>query len=175
MSAPVHDLSDLFSFAPPRHDPSLSIDHPPLPSPTATDPMDWSARFDALIVIRERELALARRLPIDMQERVPTASGVYAIYYRDRLVYIGSADKMRGRLREHRASVRSAGRIDRGEVAYIFILCSRHASLAIESRLIAHYAPPWNSTGFGSKVNGNGRRHQRPSKWDVTFGRPVRR
>jgi Eco29kI restriction endonuclease len=102
-----------------------------------------------------------------------TAAGIYAIYHLKELVYLGSAANLRTRLREHAKSIESASELKIYEFFYRVVPCGKVAALAVEKHLIAEYQPRWNRTGFGSKTNGNGRRHGQPSSWDADYGRAV--
>jgi hypothetical protein len=109
----------------------------------------------------------------------PPLSGVYALYFKGELVYIGKASKgttkskrtLRARLSEH------VGKIDgRRNIALSDVTCRYLTFItewwvfAAEFALIAHYRPEWNESGFGSKTPGVGRPGTaRVSRFDDKF------
>lgn len=109
----------------------------------------------------------------------PQSSGVYALYHKDRLVYVGKASKgttkskrtLRARLNEHVAKISGRKNIKLGEVTCRYLtFSSEWWVFAAEFALINHYAPEWNASGFGSKVPGKGRPGtERVSRWDDQF------
>lgn len=112
----------------------------------------------------------------------PANSGVYAIYFRDELVYVGKASKettksgrtLRSRLSEHRIKIAGRQNIELAEVACRYLtFSSEWWVFAAEYALIVHYKPKWNYSGFGSKTPGAGRPGtSRVSIWNEQF--PVR-
>lgn len=109
----------------------------------------------------------------------PHASGIYALYYKDRLVYIGKASKgttkskrtLRARLTEHvsKISGRKNITLDNMKCRYL-TFSSEWWVFAAEFALITHYQPEWNESGFGSKVPGAGRPGtERVSRWNELF------
>ena len=96
----------------------------------------------------------------------PLASGVYAIYFRDEMVYVGKASKettksgrtLRARLSEHRIKISTRQNIALDDVQFRYLTFnSEWWVFAAEYALIVHYAPKWNYSGFGSKTPGAGR------------------
>jgi hypothetical protein len=109
----------------------------------------------------------------------PQTSGVYVLYFRDKLVYIGKASKgttkskrtLRSRLAEHTAKIseRENIRLDEMKCRYL-TFASEWWVWAAEFALIMHYKPEWNASGFGSKVPGKGRPGtDRVSRWNELF------
>ena len=109
----------------------------------------------------------------------PRESGVYALYYRGELVYVGKASKettksgrtLRARLGEHRIKIagRSNITIDEVQVRYL-TFSSEWWVFAAEYALIVHYSPTWNYSGFGSKTPGAGRPGtDLVSRWNELF------
>ncbi|MGA2031793.1 MAG: Eco29kI family restriction endonuclease [Thermoguttaceae bacterium] len=109
----------------------------------------------------------------------PPRSGIYALYYKNVLVYVGKASKgltksgrtLRARLNEH---VRKIGR--RQNITLADMQCryltftSEWWVFAAEFAVIVHYRPAWNESGFGSKTPGKGRPGtERVSRWDDLF------
>jgi hypothetical protein len=109
----------------------------------------------------------------------PLLSGIYALYYKGELVYLGKASKattkskrtLRARLNEHVGKIERAQGISCADLTCRYLtLASEWWVFAAELALIAEYKPAWNFTGFGSKVPGKGRPGtERISRWDKQF------
>jgi Eco29kI restriction endonuclease len=109
----------------------------------------------------------------------PALSGIYSLYYGNKLVYVGKASKgttkskrtLRDRLGEHAKKISERQNISLSEVQCRYLtLASEWWVFAAEFALITHYLPEWNASGFGSKVPGVGRPGtERVSKWDEQF------
>lgn len=109
----------------------------------------------------------------------PTSSGVYALYYREKLVYIGKASKgttksertLRDRLNEHVGKISGRQNIALTEMQCRYLIfASEWWVFAAEYAIIAHYRPEWNESGFGSKTPGKGRPGtERISRFDDRF------
>ncbi|MDQ3333199.1 MAG: Eco29kI family restriction endonuclease [Planctomycetota bacterium] len=138
-------------------------------------------RFDLDRAIRDQvveKLEASPKLPLS--KRVgPQKSGIYVLYFKNELVYVGKASKettksgrtLRARLDEH------AGKIGKREnISLVGVSCrfltfeSEWWVVAAEFALITLFAPAWNYSGFGSKVAGIGRPGTgRISDWDSRF------
>ena len=109
----------------------------------------------------------------------PPSSGIYALYYKRALVYVGKASRgttkskrtLRARLSEHAAKIAGRKNISLDDMRCRYLtLESEWWVFAAEFALIAHYEPEWNASGFGSKVPGKGRPGtERVSRWDDLF------
>lgn len=102
----------------------------------------------------------------------PAAQGVYALYRRGRLVYAGKAlqTKLARRLNEHYRKIESRRNIDvTGMTCRFLVIGGSWFVRAAEDALIQHYAPEWQSSGFGSHVPGIGRPGVRRSRWDTEY------
>jgi hypothetical protein len=109
----------------------------------------------------------------------PLASGIYALYFKGRLVYVGKASRgttksrrtLRARLSEHVAKIKGRKNISLDDVECRYLtFASEWWVFAAEFALITHYQPEWNASGFGSKVPGVGRPGtQRVSRWNEAF------
>lgn len=109
----------------------------------------------------------------------PSESGIYALYYRGSLVYVGKASKgttkskrtLRARLAEHVGKISGRDKISMDEMTCRYLTFdSEWWVFAAEYALIAHYAPEWNTSGFGSKTPGKGRPGtDLVSSWDQRF------
>jgi hypothetical protein len=109
----------------------------------------------------------------------PQASGIYALYFKKRLVYIGKASKgttkskrtLRARLGEHVAKIDTRQNITVADVKCRYLtFSSEWWVFAAEFALMTHYQPEWNTSGFGSKVPGVGRPGtHRVIRWNELF------
>jgi len=117
---------------------------------------------------------------LPLQKNVgPHSSGIYALYFNGKLVYIGKASKgttkskrtLRGRLNEHVSKIEGRPNITLDDMTCRYLTFqSEWWVFAAEFALIAHYDPPWNESGFGSKVPGKGRPGtHRVSRWNEQF------
>ena len=116
---------------------------------------------------------------LNLAERGPRESGVYALYFKGRLVYIGKASKdttksgrtLRDRLGEHRRKIAKHQNISLADMQFQYLtFVSEWWVIAAEFALITHYDPKWNESGFGSKTPGSGRPGtHRVSSWDELF------
>lgn len=145
----------------------------------ASDPHAFEFDLDRGIreqVVRQLEaspeLALSRNV-------APAKSGVYALYYKNELVYVGKAVSeltkskrtLRARLNEHISKINGRRSITTGDMRCRFLTFgSEWWVVAAEFALIAHYSPSWNASGFGSKTPGKGRPGtERVSRFDELF------
>jgi hypothetical protein len=109
----------------------------------------------------------------------PNESGIYALYFRNELVYIGKASKgttksqrsLRARLGEHVSKLSQRSGLLMADVSCRYLVFdSEWWVFAAEFALISHYSPEWNDSGFGSKTPGIGRPGtSRISKFDAKF------
>ena len=109
----------------------------------------------------------------------PRESGVYALYFREKLVYIGKASKgvtkskrtLKDRLAEHCVKITGRQNISLSDMKCRYLtFASEWWVFAAEFALMNHYRPEWNESGFGSKVPGKGRPGtDRVSKWNTLF------
>lgn len=153
-----------------------------MPSP-AQDPHHFDFDLDRGIreqIVEKLEKSPLFRLANDVG---PQASGVYALYFKSKLVYIGKASKgttkskrtLRARLNEHVGKI-SEAEAARENITLAEVQCryltfhSEWWVFAAEFALMTHYEPAWNASGFGSKVPGVGRPGtHRVSRWDELF------
>jgi hypothetical protein len=108
----------------------------------------------------------------------PAESGIYALYHKQKLVYIGKASKgttksersLRERLNEHVRKIEGRKNISLSEIQCRYLtFVSEWWVFAAEFAIIAHYHPEWNESGFGSKTPGKGRPGIYTSRWDERF------
>ena len=150
-----------------------------LPAPPTSDPHFFD--FDLDRGIREQVVEKLEASPLlHLKKNVgPALSGIYALYHKGDLVYIGKASKgttkskrtLRSRLNEH---VSKLGR--RQNLELIDLQCryltfvSEWWVFAAEFALMVHYNPYWNASGIGSKTPGKGRPGtERVSRFDKMF------
>jgi hypothetical protein len=149
----------------------LSGKHPPFADTLPSQSGNLRDRYAALHAEVDRVLIASPRVPIMARETLRQESGVYAIFHQGSLAYIGSTHAIRGRLAKHAQTIKQADAIDAFAVSYVVAYCGKHDAKGAEGALIDHYAPPWNSMGFGSNAAGRGRKNQRDSRWNLAFGR----
>jgi hypothetical protein len=109
----------------------------------------------------------------------PQASGIYALYLRGALVYVGKASRgttkskrtLRARLSEHVGKISGRKNISLADMKCRYLtFASEWWVFAAEFALMAHYRPEWNESGFGSKTPGIGRPGTaRVSRWNEQF------
>lgn len=159
----------------------MIVGHPPgsLARRVESDPHHFD--FDLDRGIREQvvqKLETSPLLRLDKSIGSPS-SGIYALYYRHNLVYVGKASRsttvskrtLRARLNEHAGKISGRQNITLTEMACRYLTFdSEWWVFAAEFSLITHYDPEWNKSGFGSKVPGKGRPGtERISVWDKQF------
>ena len=113
----------------------------------------------------------------------PALSGIYALYFKGKLVYVGKASRgttkskrtLRSRLSEHVGKIERRQNITLAQMKCRYLtFSSEWWVFAAEFALMMHYQPEWNASGFGSKMPGVGRPGtHRISRWDDLF--PLRK
>ncbi|MFT3883201.1 MAG: Eco29kI family restriction endonuclease [Gemmatales bacterium] len=138
-------------------------------------------RFNLDLAIREQLIDSLERSPLCNLTKGagPHLSGIYVLYWKKKLVYVGKATKeltkskrtLRVRLDEHVGKIGSRRNINLPDMSCRYLTFeSEWWVFAAEFALITHYQPEWNNTGFGSKVPGAGRPGtHRISAWDQQF------
>jgi hypothetical protein len=120
-------------------------------------------------LIQKFEASPAHPLTEDI---APPEKGVYALYWKGKIVYAGKAlqTTLRRRLGEHARKIAGRKNISLPQVACKFLIIESDWFVrAGEHALIESYDPQWNLSGFGSHVPGRGRPGIRRSKWDTEF------
>jgi hypothetical protein len=148
-----------------------------VPTPTNEHEFD----FDLDRGIREQvveKLESSPLLPLSKQVG-PAESGIYALYYKNKLVYIGKASKgttkskrtLHTRLCEHVGKIQGRKNISLDDMKCRYLTFkSEWWVFAAELAMITRYEPEWNTSGFGSKIPGVGRPGtERVSRWDDQF------
>jgi hypothetical protein len=89
----------------------------------------------------------------------PLQPGVYVIFRRRVPVYVGQAQKLRSRLRDHYKKIENRRGITVDEVSCRFLTIKKMWEVArAEDALIRRYNPQWNGIpGFSMHVPGGGR------------------
>ncbi len=146
---------------------------------SADDPHRFE--FDLDRGIRTQAVEKLEQSPgLPLQKGVgPSDSGVYALYFKGTLVYIGKASKgttkskrtLRSRLNEHVGKISGRKNISLSDMTCRFLtFSSEWWVFAAEFALISHYDPEWNGSGYGSKTPGSGRPGtHRVSRWNEQF------
>jgi|TARA_R100000049_G_C1955160_1_gene108181 hypothetical protein len=110
---------------------------------------------------------------------VPNAQGVYQLFLRGRLVYIGKTDAQAGlkqRLSRHAWNIKSRHNLDVKEITFKAIQVLVFSAMDLETALISFYReadgpPVWNGSGFGN--NDPGRRRDttalKPEGFDALY------
>lgn len=136
--------------------------------------------FDLDRGIREQvveKLEQSPLLPLDKGVG-PQGSGIYALYFRGNLVYVGKASKgttksqrtLRSRLNEHVGKISGRQNISLHDMECRFLVFSSEWwVIAAEFALISHYDPEWNGSGYGSKTPGKGRPGVRRNLWNDLY------
>lgn len=125
--------------------------------------------FDLPTALLKQVIALfdkmsAAPLAPDDTALIPNAKGVYQLFHRGRLVYVGKVDSktgLRHRLSRHAWNIKSRGNLDVRNLSFKAIQVLVFSAMDLEKALIAHYKkekqpPVWNGSGFGN--NDPGRR-----------------
>lgn len=118
-------------------------------------------KFDLDRAIRERVVEALERSPLLAlrKDAGPKLSGIYALYWKGRLVYVGKATKgltrskrdLFTRLSAHAEKIDGRQNITLSEMTYRYLTFeSNWCVFAAECVLIAHYKPEWNNMGFDS-------------------------
>ena len=152
-------------------------------SETADDPHHFDFDLDRGIRAQVVEKLEASPLLPLVKGVGPSLSGVYALYCKGQLAYIGKASKgttrskrtLRARLSEHAGKIEKRQNITLNDMQCRYLtFSSEWWVFAAEFALITHYQPEWNASGFGSKTPGIGRPGtDRISRWNDRF--PLRK
>lgn len=148
-------------------------------SAAETDPHRFVFELDRAIrdqVLEKLEQSPTVKLALDI---APKESGVYALFHKRTLVYVGKASKastkskrtLRSRINEHVRKISARQNISLDEMECRFLTIESDWFVwAAEFALINSFTPEWNNSGFGSKVPGAGRPGtDRVSKWNAMY------
>ena len=111
---------------------------------------------------------------------LPTERGVYHLFQKGMLVYVGKTDDLQGRLDDHRKKISGRHNIDLGEMGFKCLTVPRNWNpLAHEEQLIQYYREnkggcDWNGSSFGAHDPGRERDSTKksPDGFDRQF--PIR-
>lgn len=150
-------------------------------SPRHAPASEHHFEFDLDRGIREQAVEKLENSPLlQLRKGVgPLESGIYALYFKGKLVYIGKASKsttksgrtLRARFGEHVGKISGRENIDIADMQCRYLtFASDWWVFAAEFALIAHYKPEWNGSGYGSKTPGKGRPGtDLVSRWNAKF------
>ena len=112
---------------------------------------------------------------------LPNSRGVYQLFHENKLVYIGKADSLPKRLREHHHKISGRQNITTNQMGFKCLSVHENwTALAPESSLISHYKSSaddeceWNGIGFGTHDPGRIREKtdKPPDGFDMRY--PIR-
>jgi len=108
-------------------------------------------------------------------QRLPPVMGIYGLYLRGQLVYIGKAtgqNHLRMYLWDHAHKIGGRKNIKFSQLQCRFLMIAEEWVHYAEHHLIDHYKPEWNGSGFGSHIPGAGRPGVKgPPTWDQKYPR----
>ena len=103
----------------------------------------------------------------------PQKTGIYGLYVKGVLVYIGKAtgkSNLRRRFSEHARKIKPRKNILLSQMECRFLIIAEEWVHYAEHHLISHYDPEWNGSGFGSHIPGAGRPGIKgPPTWDQKY------
>jgi Uri superfamily endonuclease len=92
---------------------------------------------------------------------IPEAQGVYMLFHRGGVAYIGKTDAeagLRKRLERHARTIQHRRNLLVDDVTFKAVRIFVFTAMDLETQLIRHYSPvPWNNSGFGSNDPGRER------------------
>lgn len=100
-----------------------------------------------------------------LAKEIPNAQGVYQLFHKERLVYVGKTDSEAGlarRLFRHARTIQSRRNLDVADMAFKAVQVLVFSAMDLETALIKHYrklkSPSvWNGSGFGNADPGRKR------------------
>jgi hypothetical protein len=119
--------------------------------------------------VYEKIIIQSDNVSIDDIMFAPRNSGLYVLFYQERLVYIGCTDNLHNRLKQHTSKLTSATLIQEEHALFRFVPVDQCGMLCLERCMIRYYTPEWNRTGFGRRP-GKSLDLQRLSEWDMLYG-----
>jgi len=118
------------------------------------------------LIERNKKIKTEKELiPIYVGKAVPVGS-------RTARLQISKSNSLFDRLNEHSDSIQAAKNLDLRDFKCKFVIMENFdidLIVPLESQLIRHFTPIWNSciTGFGIHTPGKGRKDQQKSQWDT--------
>jgi len=117
-------------------------------------------------------------LTADAATQVGEVQGVYELFHKGKLVYVGKTDAkagLRQRLSRHAAKVRHRIGLDPDDVSFKAVRIFVFTAMDLEADLIVHHAKDgklaWNNSGFGANDPGRNRDQSivKPDHFDARF------
>ena len=110
-------------------------------------------------------------------ENVPEEQGVYQLFHKDELVYIGKTDSeagLKNRLSRHCKKIKNRQNLDSKEVTFKAVRIYVFTAMDLETQLRDHYKNlqvglKWQNSGFGSNDPGRNRDEGKPGTFDQQF------
>jgi hypothetical protein len=136
--------------------------------------------FDLAGALRERligmfsEMTSAPLAADIVSATVPNEQGVYQLFHKEQLVYIGKTDAdagLRARLGRHALKILNRADLDPSDVSFKAIRLFVFTVMDLETELLRAARPPWNGGGFGSNDPGRERDTTRikPTNFDALY------
>lgn len=122
--------------------------------------------FDLAGALRDRLVEMFDSMPTapldreSVSSRVPNEQGVYQLFHKDELVYIGKTDAqagLRSRLVRHSDKILHRMGLDPQSVSFKAIRLFVFTVMDLETELLQAHKPAWNGRGFGSNDPGRER------------------
>lgn len=136
-------------------------------------------------LLRELVELFARMSAAPLSQQYATAladgQGVYQLYHRGKLVYIGKTDNeagLRKRLLRHCEKISSRLNLDPSDVSFKAVRIYVFTAMDLEGALIRHYRTEqgglaWNNSGFGSNDPGRKRDHSKLKNDHFDYCHPI--
>jgi hypothetical protein len=135
---------------------------------------------DALLthLIQAFDNLAAATLSASYVKEIPEVQGVYQLFLRDKIVYIGKTDAeagLRRRLERHAWTIQHRRNLGPEDVTFKALRVFVFTAMDLETQLIRHYqgagTVSWNNSGFGSNDPGRQRdtTNAKPEGFDAQF------
>ncbi|WP_321968365.1 Eco29kI family restriction endonuclease [Burkholderia cepacia] len=118
------------------------------------------------------------KLTSSILDTLDTSQGIYQLYYSGVLVYVGKAENLRARLREHRLKLSGRQKINVDDISFKCLYVHENwTTLAPETSMIRHHKAKsvglceWNGNGFGPHDPGRNREvtNKAPDGFDMRY------
>lgn len=145
--------------------------------------MHATYNFHFLNTVSRELVAELNRLPLSVlddaallrlaadETSLQARQGVYVLHYEGRPVYLGKADDVHERLKQHLRKLSGRRHVDLSRVGYRALLLDRSMSTAANETVLIglfqlDFQGMWNGTGFGPKDPGKQRDTTAPGRFD---------
>lgn len=116
-------------------------------------------------VVKMFEQLVPAELTVDVAGEIPNAQGVYQLFHKGKLVYIGKTDAEAGlarRLSRHARTIQSRHNLAVADMGFKAVQVLVFSAMDLETALIKHYRnlktpAVWNGSGFGNADPGRKR------------------